>query len=247
MQLFDIPKEDFLKYNQLISCIPKEWKNKIKDENLYGNQQRNILDNFFKAKKPVKVLYKYQIQNEEITEIKPQKIWETMLDERNINWKKVYTVSFKCTLNQTLRNFQYKYLMQIIRCNDFLCKYGIVNSNLCDFCSMCTETQRHLFWECNLTQTFWSNLRIYLNSKELDFKVNFKIISLGIISEKESDKLFNFIIIYAKYFIYSCKLQDTYPNINVFKNKLTNIMQIDKQIALNQDKLYAYETKWQHF
>jgi hypothetical protein len=244
MQLFQIPEKEFLKYNKLISCIPREWKNKIKNETLHGNPQQNPWEKIFNAEKVVKHLYNFQLQNEPQIEMKTQQLWENLFDNKNINWKKVYTLSFKCTLDQTLRNFQYKYLMQIVRCNDFLCKHGLVNSNLCDFCNMCTETPMHLFWECHITQTFWSCLTTFINSKVVGFKINKQVISLGILSDKQIDNLFNFIIIYAKYYIYSCKLQKRFPCLIVFKHKLKKIMEIEKQIALNHDNHNTYEAKW---
>ena len=76
--------------------------------------------------------------------------------------------SFYCTIDQKLRNFQYKYLMQIVRTNDFLLKCKLVQSNICDFCNMHVETVQHLFWECMYTQNFWQKLVDFLKSKDID-------------------------------------------------------------------------------
>ena len=137
--------------------------------------------------------------------------------------------------------------MQIIRCNDFLCKYNLVPSNLCSFCNMCTETTKHLFWECKYSQIFWSKLSTFLNLKNITCNFTFKTVSLGTLSDYQIDKIIHFIIIYAKRFIYTSKINNNIPCIDFFKNKLKNVINTERQIALNLDKNEDYERKWRHF
>ena len=53
-----------------------------------------------------------------------------------MNWSQFYQMSFSCTVDVKLRNFNYKYLMRIIPNNRYLFKCKLVPSVLCDFCSM---------------------------------------------------------------------------------------------------------------
>ena len=49
--------------------------------------------------------------------------------QKPINWKKVYQLPFKSTVDVTLRNFQDKFLNR----DKFLHKCKLSNTNLCDF------------------------------------------------------------------------------------------------------------------
>ena len=146
------------------------------------NYNENPIHKILSAKKATKILYGHQLKNESRPEVKAEKKWEQSLENSNIEWNKVYTISFYCTIDQKLRNFQYKYLMQIVRTNDFLLKCKLVQSNICDFCNMHVETVQHLFWECMYAQNFWQKLVDFLKSKDIAFECNYKSISLGVSS-----------------------------------------------------------------
>ncbi len=58
----------------------------------------------------------------------------------------------------------------------YRCK--MVKRSLCDFCSMYVETIRHIFRECTHAQHFRSQLRTYLNNKEIANEANYQTIYL---------------------------------------------------------------------
>ena len=106
-----------------------------------------------------KYVYDHQIKNDGQCKIASQDKWKTELEDPEIDWKRVYQTIFRTTIDTKLRNFQYKYIMRIIPTNKMLMKYKIKPSNLCEFCGMQIESQRHLFWECIHAQPFRSSLR----------------------------------------------------------------------------------------
>ena len=54
--------------------------------------------------------------------------------------------------------------MRIVPNNNNKC--NINNTNLCDFCTMYAETNKHLFWECHCTKAFWTDMSGFLSEKE---------------------------------------------------------------------------------
>ncbi len=61
----------------------------------------------------------------------------------------------------------------------------------------------------------------------------------------DSKQLFlNLCIIVGKYFIYTCKLKNTEPRYVDFIHYLSRIKDIEKQIAINKNKLTIHEQKW---
>ena len=76
-------------------------------------------------------------------------------------------MSFSCTVDVKLRNFNDKYLMRIIPNNRYLFECQLVPSVLCDFCSMQEETNFHLFGQCWCVQDLWSNVQEILTSNNI--------------------------------------------------------------------------------
>ena len=73
-------------------------------------------------------------------------------------------------------------------------------------------------------------------------------ISLGVNTFKiqEVNNAVNNIIIFIKYFIFSMKYRKQRPTMNCFINYLKLKIQIEKEIALNNDTLHLFEQKWKH-
>ena len=174
--------------------------------------------------------------------IKPHIKWET--DFGDINWKIVHTIPFNSLIDTKIRAFQYKYLMRILPNNKYLYRCDINNTSLCDFCSMHVETNKHLFWECQITRAFWTELEIFLTEKQITTRLEYSLISFGYTEWSSSTYLLNFIIIYAKYFIFKSKYSNTIPLVTDFKNYLRYIESIEKIIASAKNKLTQHNDKW---
>ncbi|KAH3690049.1 hypothetical protein DPMN_191796 [Dreissena polymorpha] len=80
-----------------------------------------------------------------------------LFGENELNWKHIFTMPYKATIESTLRNFQYKYIHRIIATNKYLFKCKLSNSNLCDFCSENIKTIEHLFGSANTSSLFGIN------------------------------------------------------------------------------------------
>ena len=64
----------------------------------------------------------------------------------NFQWKDIYTLPRKVTINAYLRSFQYKILNNILYLNKKLHTFGLSNTQLCSFCKMEEETISNLFY-----------------------------------------------------------------------------------------------------
>ena len=162
----------------------------------------------------------------------------------NVNWKEVHTIPFKSLISTKIRAFQYKYLMRIVPNNQFLYKCNINNTSLCDFCTMYVETNKHLFWECHCTRAFWTDVERFLSEKEITIRLDYKLISIGYTEWSSYSNLLNFILIYAKYFIFKNKYAKTIPMFFNFLHYLKHIENVEKIIASAKDKLRQHNDKW---
>ena len=241
--IYLIKNSDFLKYHKIINAIPQEWKETLQFNLDIDSEGSNLVNKLISNKKICSFLYNMQLANLQ-NNIKAHMKWEQLFDQTELNWKEIHETPFKCTIDTKLRYFQYKIIMSIIATNRFLFKCKIIGSNLCDFCVMHQETLTHLFYECPYVQEFWGQIKRYLEEKGIVFELSLKNILLG---TQNGDKLSNFIILCAKYYIYTCKLNNKVPNVVQFKNVLNERKQVEKIIAIKNDKLEKHNKKWSKF
>lgn len=111
------------------------------------------------------------------------------------------------------------------------------------------ETVPHLFWECLHVQKFWKDVSDFLREKNIDININFITISFGIFQlyQKSETQVKIFILFLAKYYIFSCKYKKLIPMLSNFKLHLLMRIKIEKEIALNHDRLAYFENKWRSF
>ena len=242
--LYQIPNADFLKYNALLSCIPNTWKLKLKEETINTKREENNLELILKSKHVNRLLYSIQIKNTKTNEKKSEQKWEEQF--QNIKWKIVYTTYIRSTISSIIRNFQYKFLTRILPTNKWLYKCKLVNSSLCDFCNMFTDSINHLFWECQHIQQFWRDLHTFLATKHVYIDFSYELISFGFLDNSQLPYSKNFIVFSAKYFIFINKCNKTIPDITNYKNYLYKQINVEKQIAINRDKLETHEQKWKN-
>lgn len=73
-------------------------------------------------------------------------------------WRKIYSLPFKCTKDSKLLWLQYQLLHRILPINHYSHRVGIVNSSLCYFCQQTLETIEHIFVDCYLVKEIWIEL-----------------------------------------------------------------------------------------
>ena len=73
-----------------------------------------------------------------------QSYYEKLLETTNLNWKEIYILPRKFSIDTNLRMFQYKTLNNILLLNKLLFKFKKVPSPL------------HIFYACNVTKRLWN-------------------------------------------------------------------------------------------
>ena len=74
-----------------------------------------------------------------------QTYFEKKFQNPELEWKDIYTLPRRVTINTNLRIFQYKLLHNILYLNKMLYKFGKKVSPLCSFCMGKPESAIHLF------------------------------------------------------------------------------------------------------
>ena len=92
-----------------------------------------------------------------------QAYFENLFREQELNWKDIYVLPRKVSLDCNVRSFQYKVLNNVLYLNKKLFIFGKSSSSLCSFCKNADETISHLFYECNITKELWNRLDLFFN------------------------------------------------------------------------------------
>ena len=78
------------------------------------------------------------------------------------DWLNSFEIIFSCTKFLDLYYFHFKMLHQILANNEALHKWGVIQSDLCNFCNEEIETIYHTYLECEVSKHFWQDLNIYI-------------------------------------------------------------------------------------
>ena len=171
--------------------------------------------------------------------------WNEKFSEE-IDWKSCFLKTHKVS-DVKLKWFQIRILHRCLGTNVILKEIGVLNSDLCSFCSRTKDSIRHMFWQCAIIQQFWKNLTNTMNMKckNIDnFNMSELLAVLGCEKNIHTDAVVDFIILFAKQHIYQCKLQKTMPNLPGFLNKLKYRYQIEEFISRKNLLHNEFSTKW---
>ena len=159
----------------------------------------------------------------------------------------IYTLPYKITTETKLIMFQLKIVHNILPTNAFLSKINLSESDTGNLCKALNQTVPHLFINCNHTVVFWKLFKIWwMNKTNLCIHLLAKQILFGIIDKKKNthNLLLYHLLLIAKYYIYSCYLNeqelDFKPYLNIVEQKFI----IERQIGLQNREIDSVRKKW---
>ena len=240
---------NFVTYYGLLSSIPCQWKRFIKlnehpgaDNNM--TEDNNVLD-IMRTQKVCRYVYPKIICNVVLKPEKPKLFWSTTFDHviSGAEWSDHFKKMYLLTTSPKLLYFHYRLLHNILPCNVFLFKIGIVGSPDCSFCKNEPETLEHLFIHCPIIQIFWVQFEQMLNNFDATFK-NYEPYHLLLSNIKTPEIIIDLLYLLAKQYIYTCRVNDNAPHIQCFMQIIKKYRTIEENIALKNDKLTLFLEKW---
>ena len=241
----------YLQYYSLISAIPVHWKRALKHNSLenIGEPVDKQLNSFLEVKKITKYCYNVFVK-EYCTSVSDTNLKDKWQHNIQVNldnlqaWNLRFALIYKSSIDNTIRNFQFKFLHRKISTNEFLFKIGIKSSPLCNICENLTQTMNHLFLECTFVESFWKDLNDWLcKTKIRSENLSNSDICFGVVFSNNF-VLINTIILYAKKFIFSCNYNNKRPSFIYFKHEITRLEKIERCIAFKRNTLFLHKRKW---
>ena len=163
---------------------------------------------------------------------------------RLVEYKKIYSLPFKTTLDTKPREFQYKLLNNIVFTTKKLFRFKMIQSPLCAFGKTEIESPEHLFFYCNTTKEFWQLFSSWLTRINLTkMSITLQKVLFGVFDAKDDKTILSHLILLAKFYLHKCKLNVIYPCFKVFLAKVKTTYQIERKIAFDNNKLSAHHKK----
>lgn len=141
-----------------------------------------------------------------------------------------------------MRDFQYRFIHRAIFCAKILHRWGLVDSPRCFYCKDEYETIDHLFYDCPITKVFWERFMGWFEcatNKEINLTKEIVFFCNCV----ESD-LLNTLLVVAKQFIFARRIAEESLNIFVLKDKIMDIIAIERNYALRNKKCKPFVKKW---
>ena len=105
-------------------------------------------------------------------------------------------------------------------------------------------------WDCEYVKLFWHDLNELLvknctNLNNFDFSEEF--ILFGVQHNMFTDKVMDFVILLAKYYIYSCKWKDLKPNVLVFSRLLKYRYKLERYYYIVTENIVEFDNIWEPY
>ena len=84
-----------------------------------------------------------------------------------IDWKRVYLLSFRTTLETKLREFQFKILNRIVFTNEKRFRFGMAEPDKCVCRQTEVESIEHLLFSCKISSVFWKHVLSWLRDNNI--------------------------------------------------------------------------------
>ena len=90
-----------------------------------------------------------------------QKYFSNILPKSQVEWKEIYLLPRKVSIDNNLLMFQYKILKIVLHLNQQLFIFNEKDAKLCSYCRLQDETINHIFVECKFPIKVWGYLGHY--------------------------------------------------------------------------------------
>jgi hypothetical protein len=141
---------------------------------------------------------------------------------------------------------QYKIIHRILAVGSNLKKWKIKDSDKCSDCNN-IDTIEHFIYECPNVIQLWTSIQIWWKSIfQFTIEISCLEIIFGLPNENNDNDIhiYNFVILYAKNYIYVNKKKSKNLNLYEFLLQLKQELKLKKNMAKYQHKTEKFNLKW---
>lgn len=174
-----------------------------------------------------------------------QKYFANLFPNLQLEWKDIYMLPRKVSMDTKLRIFQYKILNNILYLNKQLFTFKKTNTKLCSFCKLQDEIINHLFVECNFSIMLWRELKVFCQLSFVLPALDPQSATFGFFEiDPELFLILNHILLLYKYYFYSSRDCEQVSLAALLKS-IKKVFVLEKHLSLgNEKKTEAFNKKW---
>ena len=240
-----------MRYNSLKSSIPFEWKDFFQDtgKELFLPLRPHSYHKVLREKHLSQKIYRFIAEDVMIVHNKYLK-WRIELGESLCGslceYGYEHKVLYKVTNVAKYRSFQYRLLQRGIVTNIQLYKWKIIEQDKCSFCSETAESLVHLFCLCPIVRVIWTEFENYVLQQFRIPEINLhpKCIILNTVVGTKRNHVVNFLCLVTKQYIYRQRCLGLSLSFANLKAIFSHIHNVEKYVAIKNDKLSAHWAKW---
>lgn len=130
-----------------------------------------------------------------------------------------------------VKEVHFKILHKIYPCKASLSKSMDID-NKCSFCTVHEEDLAHLFYNCDLSLKFWSDVSSFLfTPRNVNYKLSLKDVICSFTNRsKMTEFVVNFYILHGKYYIHKRKFAKCIPRCDLFLKEMESLKKAFKLI-----------------
>ena len=241
MTKFPLINTNFIQYHGVIRAIQSyQQKLNLHTEINIKRQRQKFLQCIFEGNRKLnEIMERHDFLSASLAK------WGLIFEE--INWEDVFDKCHKTSIDCKLKWLQMRIIYRIIPTNRFLYIRKIVDDSTCEMCGIEEEDLKHMFYTCEYVSRFWNNLKTLLLEKcnhivNLDFSE--ELVFFGTKKHMYTDKVFDLILLCAKYYLYSLKWSKCKPCIKAFHCQIKSRYNVERCMAKSLNKLNDFDTKW---
>jgi len=248
----------FLEYLQIRQAIPLHWRDTLLLDNSTLNRthpmplyiySEDIRLDFLKLSSQNLYWMEIDILTKKHT-INCINRWNTIYNIHETTWSDIFQIPFKSCRETQLQSFQYRIIHRILPCNNWLFNLKIFDTDICSY-HYCNSNEKdtihHYLIACPPVSAFWNSFVTWWNTT-LDLlklcPLSEENIILGFPGSSHEDIVINYCLILAKFYIYTCKRNQTsiffLSFLRILKNKLT----IEEEIHVQNSCLDKFNLIW---
>ncbi len=231
---FPIP---FKEFQQVVKAIPNGLIQLINNRLSFGSNERIFQElnvdriEIFSSSCNNKHI-RHILQSKHKTSPGGKLFWNAKISD--ITWKTTWSNPYKfCILNK-VKEVHFKILHKMYPCKVALSKFMDIDST-CSFCNTHEEDLCHLFYNCDLSLRFCSDVSAFLFlQRNVNYMLSLKyVICTYTHKSKMVECVVNFYILQAKYYIHKQKFAKCTPKCNLLFSEMdalkNSLMQINKK------------------
>ena len=241
IEKYNVPQTNFLLYHGVSEAIKRYLKvvklAPLTHKKIYASE---LWDCIMAGSRTIKI--KLQEDNSIPTAVKK---WNEIFI--NLKWNIIFKNAIKNSADSQLQWFQLRLIHRILPTKKYLVQCNLTVDSSCSFCGVTDETLSHLFWNCRHVKSFWDDMINFLHEKcihctRLYFKE--ELILFGSAEKIKTDGPMNFLILFAKFYIYKCKFDNIKPNLKTYLKQLQHRISIERALAFKSNKYEAFKNSW---